>query len=191
MLAGNLASIGVGGIVTCVTSYFWPEDFDFDITRAINAPQISSVDEKPAPLPQNTPEMDDEKKRDSVSAEVNSISSAQPSEDNELDPAMLNKAFRFAAWSSVILVRHRVVSDVCAALTVRGYYASAHRHASRDSAASVLRTDGVWGARTGGVGGHRLDLDLYVRVLRRAVSSLGEPRGARAHRERYDKGESA
>lgn len=61
---------------------------------------MSRNDEKRAP---DTPEID-EKKRDSVSAEAMSISSSKPSEDDELDPAMLQKAFRFAAWSSVILV---------------------------------------------------------------------------------------
>ncbi|KAF7792790.1 hypothetical protein EIP86_003889 [Pleurotus ostreatoroseus] len=106
MLAGNLASIGVGGIVTCVTSYFWPEDFNFDITRAINAPHSNNdFEEKPiGSSPHGTPEMDEDKKRDSVSADVSSVTSAQPSEDTELDPAMLNKAFRFAAWSSVVLL---------------------------------------------------------------------------------------
>src|SRR5258708_18038920 len=57
MLAGNLAAIGVGGIISVVISYLVcffsissailtqpfrsaqiPEDFNFDITRAINAP---------------------------------------------------------------------------------------------------------------------------------------------------------
>ena len=115
MLAGNLASIGIGGIVTCVTSYFWPEDFNFDITRAINAPHSGSdFEEKPIePSPHGTPEIDEDKKRDSVSADVSSVTSAQPSEDNELDPAMLNKAFRFAAWSSVILVRPHIATDGC------------------------------------------------------------------------------
>ena len=113
MLAGNLASIGVGGIVTCVTSYFWPEDFNFDITRAINAPHSNNdFEEKPiGSSPHGTPEMDEDKKRDSVSADVSSVTSAQPSEDTELDPAMLNKAFRFAAWSSVVLVRPHVAID--------------------------------------------------------------------------------
>lgn len=45
--------------------------------------------------------MDEKEKRDSVSAEVMSI---RIPEDDELDPAKLQKAFRFAAWSSVILV---------------------------------------------------------------------------------------
>ncbi|KAJ3558427.1 hypothetical protein NM688_g931 [Phlebia brevispora] len=100
MLAGNLASIGVGGIVTCVASYFWPEDFNWDVTRAINAPQ--SYDNNTEP--KGAPEIDDDKKRDSISAEAMSVSSGAPNEDNELDPTMLNAAFRFAAWSSVILL---------------------------------------------------------------------------------------
>ncbi|KAG6834308.1 hypothetical protein H0H93_010577, partial [Arthromyces matolae] len=38
MLAGNLASIGVGGIIAVAWSLVSPENFNFDVTRAINAP---------------------------------------------------------------------------------------------------------------------------------------------------------
>ena len=118
MLAGNLASIGVGGIVACFTSYFvsaistmavgvvldlllsqWPEDFDFEITRAINAPHS----EDGSVSPKESPDLDE--KKDPASADTVSVSSSRDSEEAELDPIMLGKAFRFAAWSSVILVR--------------------------------------------------------------------------------------
>ncbi|KIP04085.1 hypothetical protein PHLGIDRAFT_31522 [Phlebiopsis gigantea 11061_1 CR5-6] len=103
MLAGNLASIGVGGIIATVSSYFWPDDFNFDITRAINAP----VETGPAPAPEKdespkpaSVELDE--KRESMSAEVMSVRADD--DDDELDPAGLQKAFRFAAWSSIILL---------------------------------------------------------------------------------------
>ncbi|KAG6847031.1 hypothetical protein H0H93_010527, partial [Arthromyces matolae] len=38
MLAGNLASIGVGGIIAVAWSLVSPENFNFDVTRVINAP---------------------------------------------------------------------------------------------------------------------------------------------------------
>jgi len=38
MLTGNIVSIGMGGIIAVTGSLVWPEDFDFDITRALNAP---------------------------------------------------------------------------------------------------------------------------------------------------------
>ncbi|CAL1711071.1 unnamed protein product [Somion occarium] len=99
MLSGNLASIGVGGIITCVTSYFWPENFDFDTTRAINVPsQSEPATEQPLDYT-----ADHEKKRHEVSSETVSIAS-EPTEEDELDPAALNKAFKFAAWSSIILL---------------------------------------------------------------------------------------
>ncbi|KAK7691452.1 hypothetical protein QCA50_004851 [Cerrena zonata] len=99
MLAGNLTSIGVGGIVTCVSSYFWPEDFDFDITRAVNAPTPAEPETKAAPEDSS----ETEKKGPSVSSDVVSTAS-QPAEENDLDPVALNKAFKFAAWSSLILL---------------------------------------------------------------------------------------
>ena len=48
----------------------------------------------------------DEKKRESteVSVEPMSEDAAAAEEERELDPVALNKAFRLAAWSSVILV---------------------------------------------------------------------------------------
>lgn len=73
----------------------WPEDFDFDITRAINAPtrHVHGRD--------STEGYEDEKKsREAIeAAEVENDDS-----DKELEPAGLKKAFRFAAWSSVVLV---------------------------------------------------------------------------------------
>ncbi|KAJ3487957.1 hypothetical protein NLI96_g3182 [Meripilus lineatus] len=81
----------------------WPDDFDFDITRAINAPKTASVASEKAEdaKVQDSPNLDNEKKNPSVEDEV-SVASVT-SEQNELDPVALKKAFRFAAWSSVVL----------------------------------------------------------------------------------------
>ncbi|THU99019.1 urea transporter [Dendrothele bispora CBS 962.96] len=101
MLAGNLASIGVGGIISVVTSYIWPEDFDFELTRAINRPG-SSAETKPAVV-NNEPE--DEKKERSSEEESESTSPpATSTEQEELNPIALQKAFNFAAWSSLSLL---------------------------------------------------------------------------------------
>ncbi|TCD67621.1 hypothetical protein EIP91_012186 [Steccherinum ochraceum] len=102
MLAGNLASIGVGGIVTCVVSYFWPEEFNFDITRAINAPTNSQEHSR-------SPSIGEDEKKFPADHEVKSVKSSheehiRPTEEDELDPAALKKAFKFAARSSVVLL---------------------------------------------------------------------------------------
>jgi hypothetical protein len=95
MLAGNLAAIGVGGIIATASSYLWPEDFDFEITRAINAPTARDAKARDS----TEGDEDDKKSKEAVeTAEVENDES-----DNELDPAALHKAFRFAAWSSVAL----------------------------------------------------------------------------------------
>jgi len=102
MLSGNIVSICVGGIIAVVSSYIWPENFDFDITRAVNSP----VDLTPVKEPKSVEGEYDEKKGGSDSAserEVQVIPLGVTGKD-ELDPVALEKAFRFAAWSSVVLL---------------------------------------------------------------------------------------
>jgi hypothetical protein len=99
MLAGNLASIGVGAIVATVSSLIWPDDFDWRATRAIN---------RPVPTSEKTHEEKSDPDRDNKQADVSikgdSITgdSYDTSED-ELDHGALNRAFKFAATSSVTL----------------------------------------------------------------------------------------
>jgi len=95
MLAGNLASIGVGGIVASVSSYLWPEDFNFDTTRAINAPGTRHVHGR------DSAEGDDDEKKSREAIEAAEVENDES--DRDLDPVGLQKAFRFAAWSSVAL----------------------------------------------------------------------------------------
>jgi len=104
MLAGNLASIGVGGIIAVFASLLWPEDFDFESTRALNVKPRADVDTKGAT---NTDEKADDKalEEEHGSAELRSLDGEEPFvvPDPDLDPVALDKAFRFAAWSSVAL----------------------------------------------------------------------------------------
>ncbi|PIL27479.1 transporter [Ganoderma sinense ZZ0214-1] len=102
MLAGNLASIGVGGIVTTVVSLIWPENFDFEATRAINRPARSPNPD--SPVEHSAEGFLDEKKHEltAVSLEPTPNEFADE-EERELDPVALNKAFRIAAWASVVL----------------------------------------------------------------------------------------
>ncbi|KAG2074411.1 urea transporter [Suillus decipiens] len=96
MLAGNLASIGVGAIISTAASLIWPEDYDFASTRAINhrsTTASSNVNDE-----QEDPES--EKKVPDVS--VSSVTN-EAQIDPELDPASLNKAFKFAARASIVL----------------------------------------------------------------------------------------
>jgi urea-proton symporter len=82
----------------------WPEDFDFEITRAINAPDTKHVHAR------DSPDEDEDEKKSKEAVEI--AAAENDDSDKELDPAGLNKAFRFAAWSSVALVGpflHRVI----------------------------------------------------------------------------------
>ncbi|CAE6407124.1 unnamed protein product [Rhizoctonia solani] len=98
MLAGNLAAIGS------------PDNFSFDITRALNAP-AHSHGVPTTGSGTHTPPEDEKKQSDIGSGDVRII----PAEDDEkhdqgvthdedLDPVALKGAFRFAAWSSVGLL---------------------------------------------------------------------------------------
>ncbi|KAF7973621.1 hypothetical protein HWV62_14802 [Athelia sp. TMB] len=96
MLAGNLASIGVGAIIATVSSLIRPDNYDFASTRAINAP-VTHLTHENKPIAED---LDD--KKQSASPYTQSISE-EPAEENDLDPVSLGKAFKFAARSSVAL----------------------------------------------------------------------------------------
>lgn len=103
MLAGNVTAIGVGALVTVVGSLIWPEHYDFEGTRNLNAEHtITSITREPeTPV---TPDLD-EKDKDlgqekealppslTVPRGVDDLAVEQP----EIDFVGLNKAFRFAA----------------------------------------------------------------------------------------------
>jgi hypothetical protein len=106
MLAGNLAAIGVGGIVSVVASYLKPENFNFDVTRAINAPVHHHLEVPESPEGKsstdkvNTENVDEKAEVHSITKSVVQIGITRL---DDLDPVALNKAFNFAAWSSVAL----------------------------------------------------------------------------------------
>ncbi|KAI5122853.1 hypothetical protein M0805_003147 [Coniferiporia weirii] len=112
MLAGNLASIGVGAIVSVVYSLIFPEDFDFEVTRMINAPTSHHARSL---VKENVGKEDkdgyaDDKLQPEARVDEQSISDdaathlAGITDEAELDRANLESAFKFAAWSSVTLL---------------------------------------------------------------------------------------
>ncbi|KZV83522.1 Na+/solute symporter [Exidia glandulosa HHB12029] len=108
MLAGNLASIGVGGIVAVVTSWLRPDNFDFEITRAINSPhhhhaEATEVEAEPVE-PTKEKEASDAKRDTESASASDDVPDVGKTDENELDPVGLKKAFRFAVWSSVVLL---------------------------------------------------------------------------------------
>lgn len=100
MLAGNLASIGVGAIVATLSSLIWPDKYDWESTRAINKP-AQATSKRTEELKADS---DSEKKEHEVVTKAGSIAGESfdaAEEADELDPAALNKAFKFATYSSV------------------------------------------------------------------------------------------
>ncbi|KAJ3000704.1 hypothetical protein NUW54_g6748 [Trametes sanguinea] len=124
MLAGNLASIGVGGIVTVVTSLIvsrplpfsttsvkcicmqWPDNFDFEATRAINRPAHETDLADASPRSASLDDASSEKKQAPADVSLEPVVSARAAaeeEERELDPVALKKSFSIAAWASIIL----------------------------------------------------------------------------------------
>ncbi|KAH0578839.1 hypothetical protein H2248_003033 [Termitomyces sp. 'cryptogamus'] len=95
MLVGNIISLSVGGVIAVVWSYMYPADFDFTITRAINAPHYHTSNMK------ETKEDDDRKVPSTQAQSVGNVVGL--TQDCDLDFVKLNKAFKFAAWSSITL----------------------------------------------------------------------------------------
>jgi hypothetical protein len=108
-LAGNLASIMTGLIVTVTISLIKPDNFDWEVTRAINALVVEGT----TPRDTSTPELSDsgEKKDNS---EVSSPAQAPaistelpphlaPTAKDEDDPKTLRRAFKLACISAFVL----------------------------------------------------------------------------------------
>lgn len=118
----------------------------------------------------------EEEKKDPASADTVSVSSRGPEtpeidSDNELDPVMLNKAFRFAAWSSIVLV-----STHCFELhgLTNLLVPPACRPTSYHPSTAVLRPHSVRQARIRGMGCYRHDMGIRISVHRHHLSPLGE-----------------
>ncbi|KAF8231010.1 urea transporter [Tricholoma matsutake] len=101
MLAGNIASICVGGIIATASSLLWPDNYDWESTRAINAPEPRKDVTDPSKISKeetSTNEKDPEyEAKDASSSQELSVI------DDDLDPAALQKAVRFASISSIAL----------------------------------------------------------------------------------------
>ncbi|KAJ3572446.1 hypothetical protein NP233_g3079 [Leucocoprinus birnbaumii] len=99
-LAGNVASILSGAIVAFITSFIWPDNYDWEATRKLNMPGSSPAVDSAS----SENEATDEKKTEVTTKAVSVADSlAAAEQENELEPAKLNKAFRFASWSSIAL----------------------------------------------------------------------------------------
>jgi hypothetical protein len=111
MLAGNLASICVGGIVSIGASLIWPEDYDFAPTRAMNAPAGSRfalhATSGTHSHDRDVTEYEKDEKKSATVEDARSIQEGEATEaldESGLDPVPLEKAFNFAWWASVVLV---------------------------------------------------------------------------------------
>ncbi|KAG8920620.1 hypothetical protein FRC01_000667 [Tulasnella sp. 417] len=107
MLAGNVASIVVGGLIAVVWTLVSPNTtFSWEQTRAINSPE-SHIHHKTA---EPTAAADEDDKDSSEKNQVTEFT--QPATDDDLrgitteadlDRAALKKAFKFSVWASVAL----------------------------------------------------------------------------------------
>ncbi|KAI9634422.1 putative urea transporter [Dioszegia hungarica] len=108
MLTGNLLSIGVGGIITVGWSLISPADFDWEITRRINAPvhapSHSTVETSLESPSLETPGVEKDKysSKETTVPTLSSPPNEMESQDaDEEERVNLQKAFRFAAWAAI------------------------------------------------------------------------------------------
>jgi len=110
MLAGNLASIGVGTIVSVVSTLIWPEDYDFsnsiyaaDVVPSSSSGSVTHEDQMHSPSGEEKKFKDGDDIVPTVSKhEVDESAASAPSSGE--DTRSLKKAFRFAAITSSIMV---------------------------------------------------------------------------------------
>jgi hypothetical protein len=129
MLAGNLASLGVGGIISTATSLMWPENFDFDITRALHVHGdgsdhggvvVDGTGMSLSPSSQDDKDMKSSSAEDPEKAAAAAAPAALPKEksssttasessvheevyDENKDPVKLAQAFKLAVYTSLFL----------------------------------------------------------------------------------------
>jgi hypothetical protein len=112
-LAGNLAAIMTGLIVTTTISLIKPDDFDWEITRAINVMPVSEgIKQASVETPKDVLRLSDHEK-ESKSMPASPVDTATPSEaeaevalqvtNDEDSPSSLRSAFKLACVSSFVL----------------------------------------------------------------------------------------
>ncbi|KAK4054470.1 hypothetical protein OIV83_000964 [Microbotryomycetes sp. JL201] len=106
MLAGNLAAIGVGTIVSVIGSLMFPDHYDFVATRALHAEEHRTATNKPVIQTALESPLSLEKDESKDGTPVTDLKSAQASiadeslDEND-DPILLGKAFKMAVRASV------------------------------------------------------------------------------------------
>ncbi|KAF1921655.1 Sodium:solute symporter family-domain-containing protein [Ampelomyces quisqualis] len=109
-LAGNLASIMTGLVVTTTITFIRPDNFDWEVTRAINAVATEGT----TPIDTSTSELSDAGEKNeitAISAPTVAVSTPQtdlpahlaPTTQEEDDPNTLRRAFKLACISAFVL----------------------------------------------------------------------------------------
>ena len=116
-LAGNLAAIMTGLIVSVTISLIKPDDFDWEVTRAINAVVTDGTTQDGITTPQiaSTPELSDSGEKKGVTETAGPQTTMTSHNEPELpphlaptaveedDPATLHRAFKLACISAFVL----------------------------------------------------------------------------------------
>jgi hypothetical protein len=112
-LAGNLAAIMTGLIVTTTITMIKPDNFDWEITRAINAVVTDGLNQEgdETPRDRSTPELSDSgEKKIATDATTQPEAAAvelpphlAPTQEEQDDPSTLRRAFKLACISAFLL----------------------------------------------------------------------------------------
>ncbi|GAA5826220.1 hypothetical protein JCM11251_007213 [Rhodosporidiobolus azoricus] len=104
-LAGNIAALGVSAVICVIGYVFFPDNYDWSTTRALHV----HADDLPTLPKDDSLTGDEAKEKGSTSPAEPQLTSAaasmseQEQYDPNTDPVKLQKAFKLAVWSSVVL----------------------------------------------------------------------------------------
>jgi hypothetical protein len=120
MLAGNLAALGVGTIISVTATLIWPENYDFDNSKfginGYNAGYTSNAEKEDLPSSPSK-EMSGDGYETGKEKDVSFVNARQVGgvdkdgvtadeknvEPEKEDPVALQRQFRFSVWFSIIL----------------------------------------------------------------------------------------
>ncbi|GAA5857573.1 hypothetical protein JCM8547_004278 [Rhodosporidiobolus lusitaniae] len=103
MLAGNVASLFISGLICVLGMYLAPEHYDFEATRNLHGVHHTHADELALPKENHLDVEGKEKDEGSPNLASATASITEPVYDENKDPVKLQQSYKLAVWVSLLL----------------------------------------------------------------------------------------